>query len=134
MSRAMAGAPGGAFTNETAAVVVTHVHDEADIRMKSFGTEQDESYKLETTLFRGRTSNIQNHVVNLKIGARTFEWLTELQALLRKDGPTIATSIIATVQELATCLTTGLMRNPGQYSSLRFVHVLIGVFFCIKRF
>ena len=44
----------------------------------------------------------------------------ELQPLLKKDGPTIATAIINATQEVLDCCLNGLTQNPNKLETLRF--------------
>ena len=67
-------------------VFVSHQHDEAYLRMRSW--LQSAPSALATAPGRSRYSKILNHVVRVHIGKTSIKWLTELQPLAKKDAKT----------------------------------------------
>ena len=87
------------------AAFVSHIHDEAQMKMRSV-VFADESWVPNTKTkamtagckrnphpYRCRLSKIQQNVVQLCVGNDRLEMFTELQPLRSKTGPTIATAI-----------------------------------------
>ena len=84
---------------ETRPLYVRHVQDEAGMRIRSYDAAVDEDPSLARPPdgrrpARGRTSKRQNNLMSMHIEGQSSEWLTELQALLRKDAGIIATAMI----------------------------------------
>ena len=100
-------------------VFLTHIHDEARMRFRSF-TEL-----LPAHTARARSSKIQNNVMFLKFGRSqgTLEWLTELQALERKNGETIGEALVSVTEEVLQVLCQASTRR---WQTLRFIHLLTG--------
>ncbi|CAK0814231.1 unnamed protein product, partial [Prorocentrum cordatum] len=108
---------------------VHHVHDEAAMRMKSFAAVESGDLRLPPKhggggllLPRSHTSKVQNHVVTLKRGDVSVEWWSELQALLKKDASTVATSIIGVVEAILE----EVDREKLGDTVLRLVHLVTG--------
>eukprot|EP00959_Pyramimonas_sp_CCMP1952_P031541 661548-Pyramimonas_sp.AAC.1 len=91
-------AAGASAVGETPTALLLHLHDEANMRMKSFELEADEKYRLNGGVIRARSSKIQGHAMEVQVGvgsaSQPIEVYTELEPMLRKDAPTIATTII----------------------------------------
>ena len=77
-----------ASAEKLAALVLAHVMDETDIRLRSGDARDGPSVPR-----RGRASKVQAHVVTLVAGGQRREIPTELEALGDKTAPTLATSL-----------------------------------------
>ena len=97
-------------------IFVTHIHDEASMRFRSFDKDANND--------RGLYSKIQNNAVTVSIGATNIEWPTELQPLASKDGQTLATAMLEVMENLLAPMRAGVAASPdaGRYV----VHLLIG--------
>ena len=69
---------------------------------------------------------MQSHFVTVAGGSRSVEYFADLQPLLPKDGPTIATAFIDTVKQVMGSCSAGLVRNVGGANRIRIVHLVIG--------
>ena len=106
---------------------IQHIHDEASMRLRSTPVVEDASFALPrsaavgSALFtRSRYSKIQNSCITIGMGEQRLEWLSEMQALGRKDGDTLGLALIAAVQGIMKILAALPQR------SVRVVHLLIG--------
>ena len=84
-----------------------HIQDDAAMRMRSYAAIETAGLALPSgtnALARATTSNIQTNVVNLLCQGQVLEWLGELEVVSRKDGPTIASSIIGVVEQILATL------------------------------
>ena len=100
---------------ESAPLFCCHIHDEAQMRFRSF-----EPLNVER-LVRGRSSKIQTHVVSLHQQDLYHEYYTELVPLARKDADSIGQSLIDVVREILQ----KIAGFPTQtWDQLRFVHLL----------
>eukprot|EP00959_Pyramimonas_sp_CCMP1952_P159587 3338133-Pyramimonas_sp.AAC.1 len=87
------------------------IHDEASMRLRSTPVVQDASFALPqsvavgSALFtRSRYSKIQNNCITIGMGEHRLEWLSEMQALGRKDGDTLGLALIAAVEGIMNTL------------------------------
>ena len=106
-----------AETDISEPIFATHVHDEAAMRLRSYDNT------LPDRILRGRLSKIQNNSVTLTFGNESYFWLTELQPLQKKDGPTIAEALVSVTEEIFA----SLIAFPSRpWKQLRYVHLLTG--------
>jgi hypothetical protein len=77
-------------------------------------------------LGRASHTKVQNNLVHVTDGSRTIEFCTELQALVVKDGPTIATAVADVVTEVINVCHEGLKRSANGAKVLRVVHLVCG--------
>ncbi len=120
MGRVVADAIGqmsGSVENVSLPLVLCHLHDEAALRLRSFDAS------LGQRRIRSRSSKIQNNVLRMHIGRDAFEILTDLQPLLKKDGPSIAQALIDTVAEVLKHVEEATVKEQ---SEIRLLHVLTG--------
>ena len=106
-------------------VCIGHIHDEAPMRMRYHAPIQDPILAAtfgSQTLRRGRSSKVQDHAVHVYLGDWSEIWYTELQALLKKDGPTTALSIVRAIGEVLELLSKST-EGAGR-GSIRVVHVM----------
>lgn len=75
-----------------AVVVLTHLHDEAALRLRSFMADRPD------TPARGRASKVQQHVASLFAFGVETAVPTELEALANKTAATLATSLEGVVR------------------------------------
>eukprot|EP00959_Pyramimonas_sp_CCMP1952_P470887 9497474-Pyramimonas_sp.AAC.1 len=108
------------------ALIVRHVRDEADMRMKSYSGDDVFGSFLNANLRRGRSPKVQNHSVGLHLGPDRLEWLSELIALARKDRPSIATAIVQCLEEVFVSAVRGAKQGQQSPQALRVLHVLVG--------
>ena len=106
------------FCSACDTVFVSHVHDEALMRVRSFDGDRG------SRLRRGRYSKILNHVVHASNGAEVVELLCELQALGRKDAQSVATGLIRVIRRVLDAWAERSAGPSGQ--SRRLVHIVIG--------
>ena len=76
----------GQFAGETEPIIVTHVHDEADMQVKSYLFDLGMPLQLQN-FKQGRSSKVQNHVIKVHLGPVSLPFYTELQALHKKHVP-----------------------------------------------
>ena len=120
MGRVVADAIGqmsGSVENVSLPLVLCHLHDEAALRLRSFDAS------LGQRRIRSRSSKIQNNVLRMHIGRDAFEILTDLQPLLKKDGPSITQALIDTVAEVLKHVEEATVKEQ---SEIRLLHVLTG--------
>ena len=98
---------------------VTHVHDEALMRVRSF------SAALGKSCCRAWYSKVLEHVVTLHGESSSMEWYCELQALASKDACTIATGILKVVDEILECVAR-VGRASASACRQRVVHIMTG--------
>lgn len=110
---------GGASSGgtETHPVFLTHAHDEAAMRLKSYGPN---------SVTRGRSSKIQNHVVRIHTHSSSEQFLTELQPLLKKDAGTIAHAMIAVSKEAIDQIVQGARKIDPACATARLIHIIVG--------
>ena len=77
-------------------------------------------------LVGSRSSKIQNHAVSVETRRESCDFLTELQALKRKDAQTIAASIVQVVERVLRMVLAGMASSGKAVRSLRVVHVITG--------
>ncbi len=95
--------------------IMTHVHDEACMRLRSQAVEHSD------LLARGKSSSTQNNHVLLCLGRgadETQPWVCELQPLRRKTAATLATAVCKVLE--------GVLATARLSLETRFVHVLVG--------
>lgn len=97
-------------------VFITHLHDGCDLRMRSYTDTLRSTSDVELPtnflrLSRGRYSKIQNNFISMTMGTETLPWLTELQPLSKKDGKTLATALISTVNDILQNLLGGALAS-----------------------
>ena len=97
---------------------VTHIHDEAIMRLRSTLAG------LPHHVARARYTKVQNNVVRIHLDGETFEWYTELQALAEKSAPTVAQAILQVIKEIIQ--TARSCRHQASTSRLRVIHMLTG--------
>ena len=98
---------------------ISHIFDEACMRVRSYIAGPGADVR------RARYSKIMNHVINIHSSNACLEWFQDLQALQRKDGPTIASALINIATNILDTLLEG--RPPGQASTaLRVIHIFVG--------
>jgi hypothetical protein len=114
---------------ETMPFFLGHVHDEASMRMRSFGSAalSEEGAHQDSTcrrVVRGRTSKVQNHVLTIQTGTQNLELYTELQPLQNKTADTIGHALIAVTSKALQYM----MSANSQYgcTQVRVVHLLTG--------
>ena len=110
---------------ETKPVFVVHIQDEAAMKVKSYVHSAAHSSGLQTS-GRGKTSKIQNHVVTIHTADSATEFFTELQALQRKDGRTIATCLIQIAKKAFEVISQGMESIGGHCRTSRIVHIVVG--------
>eukprot|EP00973_Karenia_brevis_P057483 7995686-Karenia_brevis.AAC.1 len=108
---------GVGFNSESRPIFVSHIHDEASLRLRSFDAS------LPGRPVRGRFSKVQNNCVAICFPDDKLEWPTELQALGRKTGVVLATCMVDIMSELLRCLSS--VSNPA-WTCLRVNHLLVG--------
>ena len=107
-----------------------HLHDEAAMTLKSYVDTEAASLQIGSgyrpQLRRGRASVVQNNYVSLSLGGETMRWLTELQPLMKKNAPTLATAIIAVVQSVLDVVVAAAPASRGTSLTVRLCHLLVG--------
>jgi hypothetical protein len=90
-----------ARAHPAAPLFVSHIHDEAGMRIRSYQHVPDTDPALEggQRCARGRSTKVQNNVVRVAVASRQVNMYVELQALLRKDASTIAQAMRNILQE-----------------------------------
>ena len=107
--------PSHGQNRESAPLFCCHIHDEAQMRFRSY-----EPLHVER-LVRARSSKIQTHVVSLHQQDLFHEYYTELVPLARKDADCIGQSLIDVVSEILKTIGG----SPTHiWDQLRFVHLL----------
>ena len=104
-----------ASTQASQPVILSHIHDEAALRLRSFDGA------LGPRAIRGRSSKVQNNCLTLFLGSESIEVASELQPLLRKDGATLGQAILDAVEEVLDFLEKA---EPSSWNELRFFHLL----------
>ena len=80
---------------------------------------------LQTSL-RGMCSKIQNHVVNIYAGDYATRLSTELQPIHKKDGRTIAWSLILIAERALTAIRKGIDQMQNGYKTGQIMHIVTG--------
>lgn len=106
-----------AFESCSPPLVLTHVHDEALMRLRSYDSG------LDPRRIRARSSKVQNNSLFVVAGQSKLECFSELQPLLRKDAKTLGQAIINAVSEVMLQLQE---ISPDHWHELRFFHMLTG--------
>ena len=111
-------------------VFIGHIHDEASMRFRSFekvcleefGPEENQ----QQVFSRGRYSKIQNNAITMSLGPHgsVIDWLCELQPLGKKDGLTLASATIKSVQPLFEAIVSGVEQRKAK--SVRILHLISG--------
>ena len=100
------------------------------MRLKSYVDTEAASLQIGSgyrpQLRRGRASVVQNNSVSLSLGGETMRWLTELQPLMKKNAPTLATAIIAVVQSVLDVVVAAAPASRGTSLTVRLCHLLVG--------
>ena len=104
-------------------VFITHVHDEASLRMRSY-LQRPAAASARAFLCRGRYSKVLNHVINVHTSETSLRWLSELQPLSKKDASTIASALILNVQEVVLQCIASVGDARG--GIIRCIHLLTG--------
>ena len=104
-------------------VFITHVHDEASLRMRSY-LQRPAAASARAFLCRGRYSKVLNHVINVHTSESSLRWLSELQPLSKKDASTIASALILNVQEVVLQCIASVGDARG--GIIRCIHLLTG--------
>ena len=107
-----------------ALMVLSHSHDGADMKMRSYDSSllSDASLTMPSdapTLSRARSSKIQNHSLSLICGQKNIPWFCELQPMSKKDAASVATSIIKVI----TGVLEATVSTGGKYKLL---HMMTG--------
>ena len=90
-------------------VVLTCIHDEATLRMKSFAAAEGLPARP-----RGRYSKIQNTCAHVTVNDdESVPWLVHLRPLHHKDGPSLAASLAEVVLEVMTIMTEAASNASG---------------------
>ena len=98
-------------------IVLTHVQDEADLRLRSFFDQRPDAPS------RGRASKVQQHVCTLFAYGSDSTVPTELEALAEKRAVTLATSFEGVLRNLALSIFhAGIDRKVQVW----FTHILVG--------
>jgi hypothetical protein len=121
---AVSGLGASGSSRESLPIYITHVHDEALLRMRSYlqsGAHSQQGPRL----CRSRHSKILNHVVGLHLGSAALDWHTELQPLSKKDASTIASALIVTCVEIMERCAQGLQLNAA-CDTFRCIHLVTG--------
>ena len=106
-----------------ATLYLSHVHDEALMRIRSYRDVRDDRLSVKGgEVARARSSKVQNNVVEVSLAGQRIEVLQELQALAKKDANTLAHALR---QVVWNAITPALQVRPSS-SKLRLVHLLIG--------
>ena len=117
-------------TRDAIPLVVCHIHDEAYMKMRSSAKAEDGSALSaelgSPSLSRSRHSKVQNKFVTIVAGLNTIEFFTELQAMLRKDGSTIATALCNIISEVLELVAQGLKINANGAERVRVLHLVTG--------
>ena len=93
---------------------ICHIHDEASFRVRSTiplaPTGEVDMEGLQSA-WRSGSSKVQNHHVTLSFRREKFhwrsDWPTELEAMQKKDAPTIATTLKNVVDEIVATTLDG---------------------------
>jgi hypothetical protein len=89
-----------ARAHPAAPLFVSHIHDEAGMRIRSYQHAPDtDPAPGGQRCARGRSTKVQNNVVRVAVAGRQVNMYVELQALLRKDASTIAQAMRNILQE-----------------------------------
>jgi hypothetical protein len=100
-------------------IFVTHIHDEASMRFRSFDVVDGVQSSN-----RAMYSKVQNNAVTVHVGATSMEWPTELQPLASKNGATLATAMLEVMESVLDRVRAGVSRRPEKTGTI--VHLLIG--------
>ena len=105
-------------------LIVSHIHDEASFRVRSFLDLSGGAGGVADIrrVNRSTSSKVQNHVVTLIMGDRRLEWLTELQAMQRKDASSLAETLTLVVKEIASIVADA--DANALVGQVRLVHVI----------
>eukprot|EP00959_Pyramimonas_sp_CCMP1952_P170163 3555077-Pyramimonas_sp.AAC.1 len=108
-------------------VYLVHVHDGADLRLRSQSAAQlgDVHMALPRTslrMSRSRSSSVQNHCLKISFAGETYPWFTDLHALENKSAAIIATSVIRVVSAAVSALLRDSAVLLGG-RQVRFVHL-----------
>eukprot|EP00435_Cladocopium_sp_Y103_P041656 s237_g11.t1 len=106
-------------SDESEAIIIKHVHDEATMGLRSYHADP----QLAGRIIRGKYSKIQNNLVEVICSGSSYVYYQELQCLMRKDAPTIAFALRQVVENIFSALLAAPSRAWG---SLRIVHCLTG--------
>ena len=101
------------------AFVIRHVHDEACMALRSYHSAPS----LGGRIIRGKYSKVQNNVVEVVIADTPYPVFYDLQALMKKDGRTIAWALCKVVESVLEALTSASTRD---WTTLRVIHCLTG--------
>lgn len=97
---------------------IPHLHDEIDLRVRS--------HAAGNSLSRTRHSKVQNQVLEIWLQDVRFPWFEELVAVMKKDGPTLAATIINAVCRIMDSVGEQLAVALSQGKKLRVIHMVCG--------
>ena len=115
--------------------MVSHVHDEASMRIRSVAPLDVTGVVMprgKVRLGRSRSSKVQNNVVRVSVGGHDLEWFTELQPLARKDAPTMCLALGNVVKEVVATVDSAHQQFApdanlaDESQKVRLVHVITG--------
>ncbi|CAK0857217.1 unnamed protein product [Prorocentrum cordatum] len=115
-------------------VYLVHVHDEAQMRLRSFQTDANATPGMPLprgvgvggdAFSRSREAKVQNNVIRVATGDACLQWLTELQPLARKTADTLAAALFQAVKDILE-IVGGQCAGRSPVHSYRLVHLLIG--------
>ena len=106
-------------------IFITHVHDEAAMRLLSFGLEDSSGLNVPRRLARGRSSKVQNQCISISCKDNDIQWYSELIPMAKKDGPTVALAMSMPIGEIMEALAAGLKHNLVGCKSLRVIHLVV---------
>ena len=99
------------------AVVMLHLQDEADMRLRSMKTCNDPPS-------RGRSSKVQQHAVTLRVAGSAVDVITEVEALADKRAVTLATSLDGVLRSTLAAVVEGIGESDDV--DWWYMHVVVG--------
>jgi hypothetical protein len=106
-------------------MMLTHLHDEASMRIRSYVEHADEGLVVpcgSRRIARGRGSKVQNNAMWAWFGNEGTEVFLELQPLMRKDVVTLTHALVQTVGYAADASVS--KRSAPAPPPLRLLHLL----------
>lgn len=109
-------------TTETA--YISHIHDEVALRVRTKAQTPEDACQT-YVCGRSNSSKVLSQVPHLHIGDQKVEYIVELQALLKKDGPTITHCLHMVLEAIIKVLCS--RGDPVSSNERRYVfHLLVG--------